>query len=268
MLRLRWLLLPQSNSQTQSITSVLATVRALLPDRSALFYLCADPIRKNNLKVVAVRRDQVPSRERRGPTAHAGRSPTAVCVRRSGNQWQIMGVNQPVPGRVPRVLLSILITLHFTAVLSAAFSVGPASPLVRATWDRCRPYLQACYLNHGFHFFAPNPGPSHLLDWGAELRDKSWAEGRLPDPATRPRLLYHRYFMLTENAAGLPPELRLEAYRAYQQALCRQLQAEVVHMSSTEHLLPTPEFVLQGGRLDAPQGYVEEALEPCPCPQP
>lgn len=167
--------------------------------------------------------------------------------------------------RTPRTLLSVVIVLHFTAVLSAAFSVGAASPLVRAIWDRCHPYLQACYLNHGFHYFAPNPGPSHLLSWGAELPDGGWAQGRIPDAGTQPRLLYHRYFMLTENAFALPPELRAEVYEAYQRALCRQHRARIVHLSSVEHLLPTPEFVMRGGRLDASESYVEEALEPCQC---
>jgi hypothetical protein len=48
------------------------------------------------------------------------------------------------------------------------------------------------YLDHGYFFFAPNPGPSHLVG----IRDQSVL---FPDRKEQwPRLLYHRYFMLSE----------------------------------------------------------------------
>jgi len=54
------------------------------------------------------------------------------------------------------------------------------------------PYVDWMYLDHGYFFFAPNPGPSHLVG----IRDQSVV---FPDRKEQwPRLLYHRYFMLSE----------------------------------------------------------------------
>lgn len=73
-----------------------------------------------------------------------------------------------------------------------------------------RPYINAMYLNHGYAFFAPNPGPSHLVRYRIEFDDgREPIEGVFPDLKTqRPRLLYHRHFMLAESLYSLytPPE--------------------------------------------------------------
>ena len=34
-----------------------------------------------------------------------------------------------------------------------------------------RPYLEAAYLDHGYAFFAPDPGPSHLVRYELEFDD-------------------------------------------------------------------------------------------------
>jgi hypothetical protein len=73
-----------------------------------------------------------------------------------------------------------------------------------------RPYSTAMYLNHGYAFFAPDPGPNHLIDYSVEFADgRPAVTGRFPDLKTeRPRLLYHRHFMLSEalNTRFAPPE--------------------------------------------------------------
>lgn len=78
------------------------------------------------------------------------------------------------------------------------------------------PYMEAMYLEHGYFFFAPNPGPTHLLQ--CEVRPRSsepnanqpaTATLLLPDRKTHwPRLDYHRHFMLSEfyNALFAPSE--------------------------------------------------------------
>src|SRR5262249_2500500 len=73
-----------------------------------------------------------------------------------------------------------------------------------------QPYISALFLDHGYFFFAPNPGPNHLVDYKLEFADgRAPQEGRFPNLTTeRPRLLYHRYFMLSEalTATFVPAE--------------------------------------------------------------
>jgi len=112
-------------------------------------------------------------------------------------------------------LVSAWLVVHLTAVFVAPFAFasnsGPApSPFADAAYRLFRPYIGALYLDHGYFFFAPNPGPSHLVDYKVEFDDgREPVTGRFPDLKTeRPRLLYHRHFMLAEalNNRFVPSE--------------------------------------------------------------
>jgi len=111
-----------------------------------------------------------------------------------------------------KTLISVWLAFHVTAVFIApfVFAAGPASPFADGVRRVFWPYISALYLDHGYFFFAPDPGPSHLVDYKAEFDDgRPPATGRFPDLATeRPRLLYHRHFMLAEalNNRYVPPE--------------------------------------------------------------
>jgi hypothetical protein len=114
-----------------------------------------------------------------------------------------------------KLLISALIGLHVTAAFVAPFAfasnVGPqASPFADAAYRALRPYIDALFLDHGYFFFAPNPGPNHLVEYTVEFDDgRPPVKGRFPDLAVhRPRLLYHRHFMLAEALTGrfVPPE--------------------------------------------------------------
>lgn len=62
------------------------------------------------------------------------------------------------------------------------------------------PIHQALYLSHGYRFFAPDPGPSHLLIYRLHYPDGEVRERRFPDAdRISPRLRYHRWFMLSET---------------------------------------------------------------------
>ena len=55
-------------------------------------------------------------------------------------------------------------------------------------------------MRHGYRFFAPDPGPSHLILYEVSLENGETASGRFPDQNVhRPRLLYHRFFMISEH---------------------------------------------------------------------
>lgn len=103
-----------------------------------------------------------------------------------------------------RAVLSVLILLHLLAVLGEPlrmFSQGrqPASPDAQIVRRGLGPYIDLAYLHHGYFFFAPNPGPSHLMDIRLVDADGATRHLRLPDHRAQwPRLLYHRHFMLSE----------------------------------------------------------------------
>jgi hypothetical protein len=78
------------------------------------------------------------------------------------------------------------------------------------------PARQALYLDHGYRFFAPNPGPSHILKYEIGMPDKTTVSGQIPDrDKFWPRVHYHRWFMLSEflfnDSLGLRDPAQFEA---------------------------------------------------------
>ena len=100
-----------------------------------------------------------------------------------------------------RRLVSALLLGHLAAIFIAPWSSPPPAPLLAQKAARLiEPYLTAAYLNHGYRFFAPDPGPSHLVRYSLTQADGTVLQGRIPDPQRDwPRLLYHRHFMITES---------------------------------------------------------------------
>lgn len=116
---------------------------------------------------------------------------------------------RPTPNLAVRMVVSVLVTWHVFAVFMAPLSLPPTSRLVanlvQGTPEQSSPmqwYLDALYINHGYHFFAPDPGPGHLIRYVVtDDRGASIAEGTFPDRKEYwPRLRYHRYFMLSDQA--------------------------------------------------------------------
>ncbi|MCU0710292.1 MAG: hypothetical protein MUF23_18600 [Pirellula sp.] len=207
----------------------------------------------------------------------------------------------PVQGACPRTLawvISLLVGLHMLAVVAeplrffsqSDFQSGPEFAALRR-WTA--PYVEWLYLDHGYFFFAPNPGPSHLVavDRAGEppppLVARPSDEGVLidqfayvfPDRNRQwPRLLYHRYFMLSEfyNNRFAPDRLleedrgdpdfvaRWERDRAFYVRLGESIERSMEKtLGSTEPLrlrrlerdLPSPDQVLKNGwQLDDPRG--------------
>jgi hypothetical protein len=162
-----------------------------------------------------------------------------------------------VGNRLLRWAVNFWVVFHFAAVIAAAGSVGPTSDLVLAGWRLFRPYLQFFYLNHGYNFFAPQPVPSTLLNFEAVRDDGSVVNGRIPDRATQPRLLYHRYLLLTEHIGVAPPDLQPNWYKSYARHICRKYGATRVSLTRLTHFPPTMEMVRNGARLDESWSYEE-----------
>lgn len=105
-----------------------------------------------------------------------------------------------------RIGLSVFLLVHLLAVFLPPFQFacrvgnGSSSPVADELVSWFRPYINALYLDHGYFFFAPNPGPTHLVDYRVEFADgREPVTGRFPNLAEhQPRLKYHRHFMISE----------------------------------------------------------------------
>jgi hypothetical protein len=174
-------------------------------------------------------------------------------------------LERPLAPRVPRSRLlrwaiNLGLALHVVAIVIAPAAVSPSSDLIQAGWDLFQPYLQILDLNHGYHFFAPEPGDSTLLAFQAERPDGTVVSGRIPNRDIVPRLLYHRHFMLTEQMKDAPAELRDQWLGAYAEHIGKKYGAARVRLTGQTHHLPTMEMVREGVKLDDPSSYENEDL--------
>lgn len=193
-----------------------------------------------------------------------------------------------------RCALSLVILLHVTAVFLAPFTfastpapgVSEGSPAALSLMRWFHPYIEAMFLQHGYAFFAPDPGPSHLFRVRLEYDDgRATEELTFPDLRRhRPRLLYHRHFMLSERLvvgyvpAVAPPTsndnvddvLRWRRSRenyetyyhtlrdSYLNHLRHQYGADRASLIRVEHRLTgVDESRLGGRRINDPDGYID-----------
>lgn len=174
--------------------------------------------------------------------------------------------------KIWKIGLSLVLALHLLAVVAEPlqfFSRSPrgTSPVTDPIRSTLGPYVEFAYLNHGYFFFAPDPGPSHLLACDLEFESGEKAKLTFPDLETQwPRLLYHRHFMLAEflNQLHVPPvptsefnmnprveldwrrsRLRYEMILgSMEDHLRTRYQASSVEIRRLEHLLPSSDQVL------------------------
>jgi hypothetical protein len=167
--------------------------------------------------------------------------------------------------RVLRWLLSAWLVFHLTAIVVAPASVTPSSNLIQSTWLLFQPYLEALYLNNGYHFFAPEPAESTLVAFEARRADGTVIRGRIPDRKIVPRQLYHRHFMLTERMNNGPEELEQKWYRSYAEHIGHKYKANQVSLTRVIHYLPSMQMVRDGVRLNHPESYEELPLGDFAC---
>jgi hypothetical protein len=164
--------------------------------------------------------------------------------------------------RRARALISVALLLHMTAIAIAPLAVPPSSALWGSIWQVFRPYLEVAYLNHGYKFFAPDPGPTHLVRYELEMPDGTRREGIFPNLSQqRPRLLYHRHMMLSERLSG-PPQLPwVQAYaQSYARHLLHAHGARRVTLHVRRHHLPSPMDLQNGRQLEDPSLFEERLL--------
>lgn len=189
-------------------------------------------------------------------------------------------LERPVIGWKQR-LISLVLVLHLTAVaLPPMMFQSGGSAWVATLLTPFRAYTEFLYLDRGYAFFAPNPGPSHLIQAAVTQSDGQRTETMYPDLDQQwPRLLYHRHFMLAEflteiyQPPGPPRELvemdrlaaedwvRLRArYEHVRQSIVDHLRHEhdekPVAIRRIEHLIPSAqEYLSEDIQLTNPLLY-------------
>jgi hypothetical protein len=162
-----------------------------------------------------------------------------------------------------KLMVSCLLTVHLIGIFVAPASVPPASPLAQGTWKILSPYLQATNLNHGYHFFAPEPGSSSLIEFVGTKGDGQLLHGVIPDKQTmRPRLLYHRYFMLTEYLGGLSASdpQRQPLIQNYARQLMNDHGLREISLTLVTHRPSARHEILIGAELDDADTYQRNSL--------
>jgi hypothetical protein len=163
--------------------------------------------------------------------------------------------------RPARWVASLAIAGYLAAVIVPPLAGPPPASELAGTLRRpLRPLIGALYLDHGYRFFAPDPGPGHTIRWTVTLPDGATRTGKIPDRETDwPRLLYHRRFMIAEKIAAqvptveAPQEVRARAkpewlplVKGVAGNLLRQTGGTSVRLEMVEHYLPGPEEVVAG----------------------
>jgi hypothetical protein len=179
-------------------------------------------------------------------------------------------------GLAARLVVSALVLWHLAAILVGPFSLPP-TVIDEHLHRTFRPYIGATYLDHGYKFFAPDPGPSHLIRYELEFADDTHRGGVFPSLNDQwPRLFYHRHFMLSEFINLAPPDSNVppqtewaqlpltegqkQYARSYAEHLLQKHDARRVTLWLREHRIPEPEWVAKGMRLDDPSLYSEKKL--------
>jgi hypothetical protein len=180
--------------------------------------------------------------------------------------------------------VSALLVAHLTVVIVMPMTLGPRSELTGGITRSAAPYLQAGNVSHFYAFFAPNPGPSHIIKYELVFEDGKIKKGRFPDIERQwPRLLYHRHFMLTDQLEPPGPDPRgpvpagaeiidddpvyedwvtrrdrfLRRMHSYGKHLLKKHQCNEVRLQFVRHLIPFPSEVLEGRPLNHQDSYLD-----------
>ena len=114
--------------------------------------------------------------------------------------WDAVAV-ESTWGRGKRTIASVAIIGYLLLLILGPLSNPVASQnLTAPIAEFVAPVHRALFMGHGYRFFAPNPGDSHIVKYKITREDGTQIEGTFPDrKSMRPRLLYHRWFMLSET---------------------------------------------------------------------
>lgn len=191
------------------------------------------------------------------------------------------------PGRTwPRwakVTVTLAVLVHAWALWVGAWAGEPSSPLQVHLAGGFRGYHDLIDQGYTYRYYAPEPPPTPVVTATIRYADGHEEEVRLPDRATRPRMLYQRELALAHHLF-MEARMARDGRRGESgqgplaQSYARHLGkahpgARSVTLSVQEHLIPDPRQVerqLQETRkapdLDAPEFYtVPERIGEYPC---
>lgn len=193
-----------------------------------------------------------------------------------------------------RHLVSVFILVHLAAVVTSPFSfstrsIDSISPVAEKMYGGLGRYIDVAFLDHGYAFFAPDPGESYLVRAYIPQADGEELVVMYPDKhRQRPRLYYHRHFMMTEslNASWVSAEPPLEPeegvtnrsevmqeyaanyklwkearerydlqWKAIENHLKAEYDVESVRIERVVHYLPRPIDVLDRGSSEKDEFY-------------
>jgi hypothetical protein len=143
-----------------------------------------------------------------------------------------------------RIVVSVLIILHFGGILSAVLSAQP-SPWIFVVVNVYvyRPYLEFMYLTNAYHFYAPDPGPSYILHFRIEYEQDGFL---------------HSHWRKV-------PDLGEDGWPKYPLAIQYQRRLAMANLVSTTRTVDPREWVLaQSGRVSANELRYSRRLPPIP----
>lgn len=158
------------------------------------------------------------------------------------------------------VAANIWVAYHIFCVAIAPVGMPPTSPLLSDVSEFARPYNEFFFLNHGYHYFAPDPGGSTLIQCEVPQQTGRNKRLRFPDVEISPRLLYHRYFMLAENVGAFPPDMQAEIFDAYARHFANKMGSDTITLKAVTHNPSSMAAILQGFELSDPETYSYETL--------
>ncbi|HTQ39474.1 MAG TPA: hypothetical protein VMJ32_10620 [Pirellulales bacterium] len=203
------------------------------------------------------------------------------------NSTQNARISEPEGKPVPKaslalhwkVLISVVLLVHMTALIAAPMAAGPCSELERQVARSFSWYTTLAYIDHGYRFFCPEPSAGHLVRYTLSYPNGTTKTDVFPNLKEQwPRLLYHRFFMLSEKLARLmspdipadaPEEVRRDAeverkvmqpaldamVRSYGMHLLETTGAKAVTLEYVEHEIPEEEDMLRDRPLTDPGLY-------------
>jgi hypothetical protein len=179
--------------------------------------------------------------------------------------------------RVRRWTVSVLVALHFSAILHATLAAPPYPWLIGQMWTRIyRPYLEFMYLNNAYHFYAPEPGPASYLWCRLIYEDKDgkqtgdWFKVPKVDDKTGQHqhsvaLEYQRHISMTANIDYVEPtafinEVTRELVPFYvERQRCAQLQP-IVGKTTPSLIVPFHQALAVTQQYAKPNGYARQLI--------
>jgi hypothetical protein len=121
-----------------------------------------------------------------------------------------------LPLAARKVVVSLLVLLHFTSIFVSVTSVPPPNSAppwlsVQAWYYVFRPYSSFMYLNNAYHFYSPEPGPPTLAWFYVNYDDGTGRWLKLPSHKDSPvPMHFQRLLALTESINvvnhNIPPD--------------------------------------------------------------